>query len=101
MNYYYGTAITIGGEITIRVKPENIQGDEVIELEMPLSHQVGFTGGRTFGKPIMKKNGHPSYLVDQNQLPVVYGFKGASLKCYPLFGPLFRKFNPSFVARIP
>ena len=23
------------------------------------------------------------------------------VKCYPLFGPQFRKFNPSFVARIP
>ena len=39
-NYYYGTAITIGGEIKIRVKPENIQDDEVKELEMPLAHPI-------------------------------------------------------------
>ena len=72
-NYYYGTAITIGGEITIRVKPENIQDDEIKELEMPLSHQVGFAGGRTFGKPIMGKKWTTLVSDRPNQLPVVYG----------------------------
>ena len=31
----------------------------------------------------------------------VHGFFQYVVKCYPLFGPQFRKFNPSFVARIP
>ena len=75
MNYYYGTAITIGGEITIRVKPENIRGDEVIELEMPLPHQVGFTGGRNFGKPIMEKKWTSLVSGRPDQLPAVYGSK--------------------------
>lgn len=73
MNYYYGTAITMGGEITIRVKPENIQGDEVKELEMPLPHQVGFKGGRGFGKPILEKKWTTLVSGRPNQLPVVYG----------------------------
>lgn len=72
-NYYSGTAITIGGEITIRVKPENIQDDEVKELEMPLSHQVDFAGGRTFGKPIMEKIWTTLVSGRPNQSPVVYG----------------------------
>ena len=55
MDYYYGMAITMNGKIRIRVKPENIQGDEVIELEMPLAHPVGFTGRYNVGKLIMEK----------------------------------------------
>ena len=74
MDYYYGKAITMGGEIGIRVKPENIQGDEVMELEMPLDHQVGFTG-RHFGKPIMQKKWTTLVSGRPNQRPNVYGSK--------------------------
>ena len=70
-NYYYGTAITIGGEIKIRVKPENIQDDEVKELEMPLAHPIA--DGRTFGKPQMEKRWTKLVSGRPNQLPVVYG----------------------------
>ena len=71
MDYYYGTAITIGGEITIRVKPENIQGDEVKELEMPLAHPVA--DGRRFGPVQMEKKWTTLVSGRPNQQPVVYG----------------------------
>lgn len=73
MDYYYGTAITIGGEIRIRVKPENIQGDEVMELEMPWAHQVGFTGRYNVRKPIMEKKWTTLVSGRPNQSPSVYG----------------------------
>ena len=75
MDYYYGKAITMGGEIGIRVKPENIQGDEVMELEMPLAHQVEFTGRYNVGKPIMEKKWTTLVSGRPNQNPSVYGSK--------------------------
>ena len=54
MDYYYGTALTIGGDIEIRVNPENILGDAVLELEMRLPHVVGHTGTHNVDTPAMK-----------------------------------------------
>ena len=74
MNYYYGRAITSpGGDIKIRVKPKNIQGDEVMELEMPLPHQVGFTGRYNVGKPIMQNKWTTLVSGRPNQGPVIIG----------------------------
>lgn len=56
MEYYYGTALTIGGDIKIRVKPDNIQGGEILELEMLLSRVVGHKGRYNVGSPISETN---------------------------------------------
>ena len=71
MDYYYGTAlITLGGDVRIRVNPENIQGDEVMELEMLLAHQVGFNR-----KPIMRNRWTTLVSGRPDQRPEVIGSK--------------------------
>ena len=75
MDYYHGRTLTILGDRDIRVEPKNIQGNEVMELEMLLPHPAGLIEGKTFGKSVTENRWTTLVSGRPNQTPAVRGSK--------------------------